>query len=270
MTSSERGRWCPNCRGEFRLEFSRCPECDVELVDEPPVEVLALPEDETAVYDLSDWFPSQRTDLEARLREEGVPFAWRRRELTIPRSFESVADDAIDDIDESGNNFAEPMSFDEPAGRTVWRQCAPAVSSLLLIAATVWGAASVFRAFGWPGGFEEVQLRLLAYGFGVEFAAVVLAASAIAAAMWPPITDRRRVAVVLLSLPILVLNFAYGIEVALGRVEFGPEVPVALRIGEALAPLSAVIIAAAAVLVATQSSDVLSRLVPRGEAPPME
>jgi len=30
--------YCPNCRGEFLPEIDRCPDCDVELVNELPPE----------------------------------------------------------------------------------------------------------------------------------------------------------------------------------------------------------------------------------------
>lgn len=30
--------WCPRCGAEYRRGFTHCPDCDVELVDEPPPE----------------------------------------------------------------------------------------------------------------------------------------------------------------------------------------------------------------------------------------
>jgi hypothetical protein len=28
--------WCPSCAAEYRAGFTHCPDCDVDLVDEPP------------------------------------------------------------------------------------------------------------------------------------------------------------------------------------------------------------------------------------------
>lgn len=35
--------FCPSCRGEFRAGFTRCRDCDVDLVEELPAEVEAGP-----------------------------------------------------------------------------------------------------------------------------------------------------------------------------------------------------------------------------------
>jgi hypothetical protein len=30
-------RYCPSCGAEYRAGFSRCPDCDVETIEQPPV-----------------------------------------------------------------------------------------------------------------------------------------------------------------------------------------------------------------------------------------
>lgn len=64
---------CPECGGEYREGFTRCADCDVELVGELP----PAPEEETAgepVTVLETGDPAALALAESLLRDAGIPF----------------------------------------------------------------------------------------------------------------------------------------------------------------------------------------------------
>ena len=77
-------RWCPKCGAEYRERFSRCSDCDVELVDErptadrprhahPEVHGPFSPDDDTVELLVTN--PLEAEVIVARLRSEGIPAA---------------------------------------------------------------------------------------------------------------------------------------------------------------------------------------------------
>ena len=102
--------WCPSCRDEFRAGYSRCPDCDVALVAEPPPVPVraregihrALPEPEEVLveFDLGDWPDDERAGIELRLRMAEIPFEWDDALLVVNHAFQDEVADLIDFVDE--------------------------------------------------------------------------------------------------------------------------------------------------------------------------
>lgn len=63
--------YCPSCRSEFRPGFSRCPDCDVDLVDSLPPEDH---EDLHYVEVLETADPALVPFLRPTLESAGIPF----------------------------------------------------------------------------------------------------------------------------------------------------------------------------------------------------
>ncbi|MCU1487540.1 MAG: hypothetical protein JWN67_4286 [Actinomycetia bacterium] len=97
------GGWCPSCRTAFRPGFERCPDCDVELVDElsppPPRRRLDAEPGDAVEYELGDWRDDQRDGLTLLLQVSEVPFAWEGTVVTVPPSAEAEVDALVDEID---------------------------------------------------------------------------------------------------------------------------------------------------------------------------
>ena len=94
-------KWCLQCGGEFLASVDRCPDCELELVDERPEP--SLPDDATAggevLYDLAEWAAESRVMLEQLLEGEAVPHAWQGATLHVPVAFESRADNLVDHVE---------------------------------------------------------------------------------------------------------------------------------------------------------------------------
>jgi hypothetical protein len=81
--------FCPNCKAEYREGFTRCADCDLELVHELPAEALVPPEPATARGDpdedpfCSFWSgddPRIHAELCELLDKERIPHKTVRRE----------------------------------------------------------------------------------------------------------------------------------------------------------------------------------------------
>lgn len=94
-------RFCMSCGGEFIASVERCPDCDVELVDERPDDHLAP--DDTADgqigYELHDWAVESRVMVQQLLTAEGVPHAWQGTELLVPAAFEARTDALLEQVE---------------------------------------------------------------------------------------------------------------------------------------------------------------------------
>jgi hypothetical protein len=80
--------YCPQCKAEYRPGFTRCADCDVELVYEPPASASDLGETGAQVENSEDPFcsfwrgddPRIHAELCGLLNEEGIPHKTVRRE----------------------------------------------------------------------------------------------------------------------------------------------------------------------------------------------
>ncbi len=62
--------FCPNCRSEYRAEFSRCSECDVDLVDAlPDQDSRAAGKDEVELVELASFPNASEAEMIQELLE---------------------------------------------------------------------------------------------------------------------------------------------------------------------------------------------------------
>lgn len=164
------GGWCPVCRNAHRPGFALCGECDVALVDElPPLPEPAprrrldpdLPHD-VVEYELGDWTPGQREELNLLLRSAEVRFGWERGVLTVPVDAEAEVDGMVDDIDagrptieELDPEFGEwEPELRQPETASRWRRLAGHTVDQLLIQVLLvgvllgsWGGGDAWALF---------------------------------------------------------------------------------------------------------------------------
>jgi Putative prokaryotic signal transducing protein len=65
--------YCPECGGEYREGFSRCADCDVALVKEPPKEEEHSDSELVTVFETGD--PAELSFVESLLLEAGIPYS---------------------------------------------------------------------------------------------------------------------------------------------------------------------------------------------------
>lgn len=66
--------YCPECGGEYRRGFTHCADCDVDLVEEPPVAQRPPVPDVGLVTVLETGDPSELVFAESVLQQAGIPF----------------------------------------------------------------------------------------------------------------------------------------------------------------------------------------------------
>ena len=66
MSQTLPSKWCPQCRDEFVHAMTRCPECEVDLVDELPAAGEAAGE---AAASHSGWIRGWADDVDKRAEE---------------------------------------------------------------------------------------------------------------------------------------------------------------------------------------------------------
>jgi hypothetical protein len=66
--------FCPKCGSEYRPEFTRCAECDVYLVAEPPELAEAEPEYVKYAEVLSTYSPGDVAIIKSVLDGEGITY----------------------------------------------------------------------------------------------------------------------------------------------------------------------------------------------------
>lgn len=94
-------RWCPACGSEYVETATMCAECDVDLVDEPPVAAgdERLGEGDQVAYDLVQWDAEDRVMLDNLLTSQGVAHVWEVATLVVRREDEGRVDALLDDLD---------------------------------------------------------------------------------------------------------------------------------------------------------------------------
>lgn len=98
MTTATR---CPVCRTQYAGWAQRCSECGVALVlDQEPLDVLALPEESQVVYELEGWSLEQRSELGAVMAEEQIAHAWDGTDLIVSEDDEARLDELCELIEQ--------------------------------------------------------------------------------------------------------------------------------------------------------------------------
>jgi len=91
------------CGGEFIASVERCPDCDLELVDDLPTD--HLDDDGTGdatgeiEYDLHEWAVESRMMLQQLLSSAGIRHAWEGADLVVSARDEKRVDAFVDEVD---------------------------------------------------------------------------------------------------------------------------------------------------------------------------
>lgn len=94
--------WCPRCGAEFLARVQVCPDCEVELVSEPPPAASdpaarAAGEDDQVVYELHEWPVEARQHLDRLLHDR--PHVWQGTDLVVPAEDVERTDALIDEVE---------------------------------------------------------------------------------------------------------------------------------------------------------------------------
>ena len=76
--------YCPNCRSEYRPGFSRCNDCDVELVAKAPVEAKSEFVDLVEVLSTGD--AGQIAIIKSILEAEDIPYLAQGENFALARN----------------------------------------------------------------------------------------------------------------------------------------------------------------------------------------
>ena len=97
-------KFCMQCAGEFIDTVDRCPDCDLDLVDERPSDHLDGAGGRTDAegqvqYELHEWAVESRVMLEQLLESAGVRHAWSGTDLIIGAADEVRVDGLVDQVE---------------------------------------------------------------------------------------------------------------------------------------------------------------------------
>jgi hypothetical protein len=81
--------FCPKCGSEYRPEFTRCAECDVDLVPDPPRLTDEEPENVEYQEVLSTYSPSDVAIIKSLLDVEGITYFFQG-ETVAPYLYNAV------------------------------------------------------------------------------------------------------------------------------------------------------------------------------------
>lgn len=107
-------KFCMSCGGEFIATVERCPDCDIELVDEAPIDHLdpELGEDGTPEgqieYEIHSWALESRVMLEQLLEAAHIPHAWQGADLVVPAAFEGRVDALLAQVESTTLPMLDP------------------------------------------------------------------------------------------------------------------------------------------------------------------
>lgn len=97
-------KFCMQCAGEFIDTVERCPDCDLDLVDEQPSDHLADAGDRSDAdgqvqYELHEWAVESRVMLEQLLESAGIRHAWSGTDLIVGAPDEARVDALVDQVE---------------------------------------------------------------------------------------------------------------------------------------------------------------------------
>lgn len=101
-------KFCAKCGGEFIAAVEVCPDCDLELVDEPPGAVPESDAEGHIEYELHEWAMQSRAMLEQLLKAADIPRAWEGADLVVPAAFEARVDALVEQVEVSEQPSLDP------------------------------------------------------------------------------------------------------------------------------------------------------------------
>lgn len=114
--------FCPKCRAEFVEGITKCPDCEVDLVEILPPEDEILYEDYVTVYTTSD--TGLIAVAESLLKSENIPYAKKSEGLQpvygigfvqfqVPPEKKVTATELLKDLVESGDEITNDEISDD-------------------------------------------------------------------------------------------------------------------------------------------------------------
>jgi uncharacterized RDD family membrane protein YckC len=167
--------WCPTCGDEYRTGFTRCHDCNVDLVDEPPPPPPEHPVEQRdhglVEYDLAELGHEQVTLLELMLKGAEIPFAWEPvRQLLVGVAVSDDVDEILDFVDASADADTDALALDDDEERpgpplaSPWRRLAGSLVDdvALVIVALAAGPLGIARPWVWiwPLVYEIVPVAI--------------------------------------------------------------------------------------------------------------
>ena len=93
--------WCALCGSEYVAGVAECVDCLVPLVDQPPLAVDDIGDDdgEQVAYEYDDVDAAERLRIDRLLADRGIVHAWDGTTLVVARYDEVEVDELLDKID---------------------------------------------------------------------------------------------------------------------------------------------------------------------------
>ena len=108
-------RWCALCGSEYVARVIECAECQVPLVDTPPVAVEQIGDDDEGqvAYELDELDVDDRFTIDVALRDLGIAHAWDGAALVIREADEEAVDAIVDRTGEAaGLDEGDQIAYD--------------------------------------------------------------------------------------------------------------------------------------------------------------
>lgn len=113
-------RWCALCGSEYLAGVPECVDCLVPLVDQPPLAVDDIGDDdgEQVVYEYDDVEAAERLRIDRVLAERGIVHAWDDTTLVVAPYDEAEVDGLLDRAE--GTHDIDDALLDEDAEQLVY------------------------------------------------------------------------------------------------------------------------------------------------------
>jgi hypothetical protein len=93
--------WCALCGGEYLAGVVECADCLVPLVDQPPLAVADIGDEdgEQIAYEYDDVEATERLAIDRMLADRGIVHAWDGTTLVVAPYDEAEVDELLDKVD---------------------------------------------------------------------------------------------------------------------------------------------------------------------------
>lgn len=112
--------WCALCGAEYLTGVTECADCLVPLVDQPPlgVEDIGDEEGEQVAYEYDDVDANERFRIDRALADRGIVHAWDATTLLVAPYDEAEVDELLDKVE--GPHDIDDALLDEDAEQLVY------------------------------------------------------------------------------------------------------------------------------------------------------